>query len=562
MAFGFETYRADGSTIQTGLTKGLVYIETLSITGSTSGSKTYTQVSGDSIVAYALQAPSDYNRVTLTPSQNGSGQGVLSWTTVTGNAGTVSKVLVFAKKLVVTDTYGAVFTNDFGENIVDLNYAVPQYAGSVQPASSPYLSQAAGTGRRLHYHRAGPFNFRPGTTRFIAMALPDVGAADIWYACASYIPAGATGDQYVDVLVSSATGASYVVPKLHVFSVDGTSSNGGTYGMQLFTATGSLIYDSSAENVTIVDSTTVSYSIGSETTFPLTFPSQAGVVAPLYSRGVVSTIDGVDRPFYYVGMVKRNGSVLHVTMKGVSSGLSIPTGEYGSNSGYCSIINLANIGGVGSASTTDPATLVSPEITSQPSSTGTLFEGNTASFSVGATGNPALSYQWRKNGSNVSGATAATYAFTVGASDYTNDAYRCYVSNSQGNALSTNAFITVSHPTTYPSYNPIPYQAIEEFDGSPQYTIYGAAGAWHNGSGDATLYDVMAESAGGAGMTAGSAAINVWLAFGTSYTWSIRQPTNGASGIGISRTLTIKVRIRSSGVVVSTGTIDLESTNS
>src|SRR5207253_11274311 len=59
-------------------------------------------------------------------------------------------------------------------------------------------------------------------------------------------------------------------------------------------------------------------------------------------------------------------------------------------------------GGVGTA-TSDSATLTvrDPAITAQPASR-TNLAGTTATFTVTAVGTPALSYQWKKNGSHLS----------------------------------------------------------------------------------------------------------------------------------------------------------------
>src|SRR6267378_1144090 len=67
------------------------------------------------------------------------------------------------------------------------------------------------------------------------------------------------------------------------------------------------------------------------------------------------------------------------------------------------------------ASFTQPAAL--PSITVQPQSK-TVTAPATAMFSVTATGTPPLSYQWKKNGAVISGATSSTYttpATTTGA---------------------------------------------------------------------------------------------------------------------------------------------------
>src|SRR5207248_2040998 len=69
--------------------------------------------------------------------------------------------------------------------------------------------------------------------------------------------------------------------------------------------------------------------------------------------------------------------------------------------------------GAGTA-TSNAATLtvntapVAPTITTQPANQ-TVTTGQTATFTVTATGTAPLSYQWQKNGANISGATSASY---------------------------------------------------------------------------------------------------------------------------------------------------------
>jgi len=71
--------------------------------------------------------------------------------------------------------------------------------------------------------------------------------------------------------------------------------------------------------------------------------------------------------------------------------------------------------------------------------------GATVTFSVGATGS-ALSYQWRFNGSPISGATGSAYTRT---NAQTQDAgsYSVVVSNVAGAATSADAVLTVTQPT-------------------------------------------------------------------------------------------------------------------
>ena len=83
-----------------------------------------------------------------------------------------------------------------------------------------------------------------------------------------------------------------------------------------------------------------------------------------------------------------------------------------------------------------------PSITTQPQSQ-TVIEGANVSVSVTATGTAPLTYQWRKGGVNLGGATSSTYSLTAVT---TNDAgnYDVVVNNSCGTATSTAATLTVN----------------------------------------------------------------------------------------------------------------------
>jgi len=105
--------------------------------------------------------------------------------------------------------------------------------------------------------------------------------------------------------------------------------------------------------------------------------------------------------------------------------------------------------------TSSPAQLTvvrPPSITQHPQSL-TRCVGTSASFSVTASGTAPLSYQWRKNGNNlsnggsISGATTATLTINpVGAGDAAS--YDCVVTNSYGSATSNTATLTVNIPVT------------------------------------------------------------------------------------------------------------------
>ena len=85
-----------------------------------------------------------------------------------------------------------------------------------------------------------------------------------------------------------------------------------------------------------------------------------------------------------------------------------------------------------------------PSITSQPASE-TVAIGQTATFSVTATGSPAPTYQWQNaaTGANISGATSASYSISSVTAGESGSKFQVVVSNSAGNVTSTAATLTV-----------------------------------------------------------------------------------------------------------------------
>jgi hypothetical protein len=113
--------------------------------------------------------------------------------------------------------------------------------------------------------------------------------------------------------------------------------------------------------------------------------------------------------------------------------------------------------------TSNPATLTvttaaatPPIITKEPASQ-TIAVGQTATFTVVATGTPTLTYQWYKGGVLIAGATSSSYTTPVATSVGTSQ-YNVIVSNSVGSATSNMATLTVINSTpiaTSLSCNPL-----------------------------------------------------------------------------------------------------------
>jgi hypothetical protein len=91
--------------------------------------------------------------------------------------------------------------------------------------------------------------------------------------------------------------------------------------------------------------------------------------------------------------------------------------------------------------TVNPAS-VAPTITTQPTSQ-TVSAGETATFSVAATGTAPLNYQWLENGTAISGATSSTYTTPATTSSYNGDVFQVTVSNSVSSVTSNSATLTI-----------------------------------------------------------------------------------------------------------------------
>jgi hypothetical protein len=112
--------------------------------------------------------------------------------------------------------------------------------------------------------------------------------------------------------------------------------------------------------------------------------------------------------------------------------------------------------GPGSSSSTgnpSPSAPAAAAITSQPANQ-TVNVGQTATFSVTATGTAPLAYQWQQNGTNVSGATSASYTTPATTAANNGAKFDVIVRNSVGSATSNTALLTVNTSSTPSGPNP------------------------------------------------------------------------------------------------------------
>lgn len=90
----------------------------------------------------------------------------------------------------------------------------------------------------------------------------------------------------------------------------------------------------------------------------------------------------------------------------------------------------------------NPNPQTAPTITGEPANQ-TAALGQPATFTVTATGTAPLSYQWQKNGTAISGATAASYTTPTTTSADNASRFQVVVSNSVGSVTSDAATLTV-----------------------------------------------------------------------------------------------------------------------
>ncbi|HFE63560.1 MAG TPA: hypothetical protein ENK14_03985, partial [Caldithrix sp.] len=85
---------------------------------------------------------------------------------------------------------------------------------------------------------------------------------------------------------------------------------------------------------------------------------------------------------------------------------------------------------------------MAPVIITHPYSV-TVVQGQTATFTVVASGSAPLQYQWQKNGVDIAGATSSAYVTPPTTIADNGSKYRCLVSNAFGSAQSNEATLTI-----------------------------------------------------------------------------------------------------------------------
>jgi hypothetical protein len=146
---------------------------------------------------------------------------------------------------------------------------------------------------------------------------------------------------------------------------------------------------------------------------------------------------------------KKNGANISGA---TASSYTTPATAAGDNGSTFQVV-VSNTAGSAPSTTvtlTVNAAAVAPTITTQPTNL-TVTAGQTATFSVAATGTAPLTYQWKKNGANISGATASSYTTPATTSGDNGSTFQVVVSNTAGSAPSTTVTLTVNAAAVAPT---------------------------------------------------------------------------------------------------------------
>ena len=226
--------------------------------------------------------------------------------------------------------------------------------------------------------------------------------------------------------ISGATAASYTTPATT------TSDSGSTFAVVVNNSAGTAT--STAATLT-VNAAAVPPSI---TTQPGSQTVTAGQTATF------SVVAGGTAPLTY--QWRKNGGNISGATAASYTTPATTTSDSGSTFSVV-VNNTAGTATSASATLTVNAAAVAPSITTQPGSQ-TVTAGQTATFSVVATGTTPMTYQWQKNSANISGATAASYTTPATTTSDSGATFSVVVNNTAGTATSTAATLTVNAAPT------------------------------------------------------------------------------------------------------------------
>lgn len=229
-----------------------------------------------------------------------------------------------------------------------------------------------------------------------------------------------------DVVVPGATQATYTL------NTPGASDNGSLWKVQVSNAGGNttsttviLTVNTTSSGAPTIDPAPQSQTVsaGSNVTFSVGVTSATAVTYQWQRDGVDLT--GATSPTYTLAPAQESDSG--------STWRVIATNAAGSTTSSSATLSVT--AGLSSA----------PAITTQPVSQ-TVASGSMVTFTVAASGSPAPSFQWQRDGIDIPGATADSHVLASVQTTDSGSTWRVIVTNSAGSVISNSATLTVQPP--------------------------------------------------------------------------------------------------------------------
>ncbi len=226
--------------------------------------------------------------------------------------------------------------------------------------------------------------------------------------------------------IAGATSASYTTP------AEITADNGATFAVVVSNSAGSATSRGAKLNVAAPGGP-VAPSI---TVQPADQSINAGQTAT-YSVTATGTA-----PLSY--QWQKNGTAI---AGAISSSYTTPAETTADSGATFAVVVTNSAGSVTSRAARLTVSAVAPAITVQPADQ-SINAGQTATYSVTATGTAPLSYQWQKNGTAIAGATAASYTTPAETTADSGATFAVVVTNSAASVTSRSARLTVGAALT------------------------------------------------------------------------------------------------------------------
>lgn len=249
------------------------------------------------------------------------------------------------------------------------------------------------------------------------------------------------GNSYADIDVG--THASAATTSLWISEVQPTHA--GLYRLKATTSfTGAV--SGAASVVSYSEPSLVDVSSDVQAPFVISPPASASILVG--ESNTFSVVSGGSTPLTFQWSRSLDGGANYTPISGATAAqYTLALAQLADTGLYR--VTISNAEG---SVTSEPATLTVnavPTITNQPTG-GTVNPGGSLTLSVTATGVPAPTYQWRKNGVAIPGATSPNYTIS-NATGASTGSYTVVVTNSVGSVTSTAAAVGVLSATFAPS---------------------------------------------------------------------------------------------------------------